>query len=197
MLPDSIIEQIRVKFKNQLPEEFLQELKINARLVELKKGDILFSDHAKENLTFVVIRGSLVRFVTTPGGDDRATLFHTETFFPMIGNNFAEMDGSDLTYFTKANEDAQLIEFKRDFAVSCIQKYPFLAKITFLNTMSYFQTHHLIQNHLVALSNLDFFQWFLKHYFFIFKRFQSQDIASFMGITPAWFSKLKRKANQK
>lgn len=63
--------------------------------------------------------------------------------------------------------------------------------------VDYFETNHLIQNHLLALSSLDFFQWFLTHYGSIFKRFQSQDIASFMGITPAWFSKLKRKTNQK
>lgn len=115
----------------------------------------------------------------------------------MIGNNFAEIESSNLAYYTKANENAQLVEFNRDFAVCSIEKYPLLAKMTFLNMLSYFQTHHLIQNHLIALSSLDFFQWFLKHYGFIFGRFQSQDIASFMGITPAWLSKLKRKANQK
>lgn len=193
MLPNGIIEHIRMKFKNQLPEEFLQELQKNAQFVILKKGEILFSNHTKQNHTFVLIEGSLLRFIITPQGDDRATMFHTETFFPMIGNSFTEKESSDLAYYIKANENAQLVEFKRDFAVSCIEKYPFLAKLTFLNTIEYLQTHHLIQNHLIALSSLDFFQWFLKHYSFIFRHFQSQDIASFMGITPAWYSKLKRK----
>lgn len=197
MLPDSIVELIRVKFKKQLPEEFLQELQKNAKLLELKKGEILFSNVMKRNITFVIISGSLVRFISSPEGEDRAAMFHTETFFPMIGNNFAEIQDSSLTYYIKANENTKLVEFKLDFAVSCIEKYPFLAKTNFLNTLQYFQTHYLIQNHLIALSSLDFFQWFLTHYGSIFNRFQSQDIASFMGITPAWFSKLKRKANKK
>jgi hypothetical protein len=197
MLSDETIEHIRLKFNNQLPEDFLQELKKNAQLVKLKKGEILFSNHAKQNRTFVIISGSLVRFITTPEGEDRAAMFHTETFFSMIGNNFSEIEDSNLAYYVKANENVQLIEFKLDFAIRCIEKYPFLAKTNFLNSLHYFQTHYLIQNHLIALSSLDFFQWFLKHYGMIFSRFQSQDIASFMGVTPAWFSKLKRKANQK
>lgn len=197
MLSDGTLELIRLKFKMQLPEEFLLELQKNAKLIEVKKGEILFSNHVKQNRTFVVISGSLVRFIITPEGEDRATMFHTESFFSMIGNNFAEIEDANLAYFIKANEKAQLVEFKRDFAVSCIEKYPFIAKMTFLNMLGYFQTQHLIQNHLIALSNLDFFQWFLKNYGFIYGRFQSQDIASFMGITPAWFSKLKRKAKHK
>lgn len=124
-------------------------------------------------------------------------MFHTETFFPMIGNNFTDIEDPNLAYYIKANESAQLVEFKLNFAVTCIEKYPFLAKTNFLNTLQYFQAHYLIQNHLTALSSLDFFQWFLKNYGSIFIRFQSQDIASFMGITPEWFSKLQRKANQK
>ncbi|TCQ96687.1 CRP-like cAMP-binding protein [Sphingobacterium sp. JUb20] len=196
MLPEGIIDQIRLKFKHQLPEEFLEELQKNALLIELKKGEILFSDQAKRNRVFVIIDGSLVRFIVTPEGANRATMFHTEALFPMIGNNFENVEGSNLSYYIKANENAKLIEFKRDFALHCIEKYPFLAKTSFMNMIDYFQTHHIIQNHLIALSSIDFFQWFLMQYGFIFKRFQSQDIASFMGITPEWFSKLKRKANK-
>lgn len=81
MLPNDIIEFIRLKFKKQLPEEFLQELQKNAQLLELKKGEILFSNHVKQNRTFVIIGGSMVRFIITPEGEDRATMFHTETFF--------------------------------------------------------------------------------------------------------------------
>ncbi|OXA77421.1 cAMP-binding domain of CRP or a regulatory subunit of cAMP-dependent protein kinases [Flavobacterium aquidurense] len=197
MLPNGIIEPIRLKFKNQLPEEFLEELQNNAQFIKLKKGEILFSNYTKKNQTFVIIEGSLVRFITTPQGEDRATMFHTETFFPMIGSSVTEKESSDLSYYIIANENAQLVEFNRDFAIYCVEKYSFLAKTTFLTTIEQLQTHHLIQNHLIALSSIDFFQWFLKHYSFIFGQFQSQDIASFMGITPAWFSKLKRRTIQK
>ncbi|QQD12664.1 Crp/Fnr family transcriptional regulator [Sphingobacterium sp. UDSM-2020] len=197
MLSEEIIDQIRLKFKNQLDEEFLEELQKNALLTELRKGEILFSEQAKRNRIFVLINGSLVRFIVTPEGANRATMFHTETLFPMIGNNFENIAGSDLSYYIKANEYAKLIEFTRDFALYCIEKYPFIAKTSFMNMIDYFQTHHIIQNHLTALSSFEFFQWFLMQYGFIFKRFHSQDIASFMGITPEWFSKLKRKANKK
>ncbi|WP_316823911.1 hypothetical protein [Pedobacter miscanthi] len=195
MLPDFIIAPIRLKFNKQLPEEFLQDLQEHATLLTLKKGEILFSKQARGNKTFVIISGSLVRFISTPEGVDRASMFHTESFFPMIANNFVEKEASDLVYYIKANEDVQLVEFKQDFALESVEKFPFLAKITFQNMIHYFQTHHLIQNHLIALSSLEFFQWFLKHNAPIFQRFQSKDIASFMGITPAWLSKLKRKVN--
>ncbi|TCD05924.1 Crp/Fnr family transcriptional regulator [Pedobacter frigidisoli] len=197
MLPDFIIELIRLKLNKRIPEDFLQDLQKNAQLVEIDKGDILFSNQAKQNRTFVIVAGSLIRFVNTPGGEDRATMFYTETFFPIVGNNFAEIKASSLAYYIRANENTKLVEFKQDFAISCIEKYPSLAKMMFLNMVDYFQIHYLIQNHLVALTSIDFFQWLMEQYGFIFMRFQSQDIASFMGITPAWFSKLKRKANQK
>jgi len=197
MLPNAIIDLIQLKFERQLPEGFLHELQENALYTTLKKGEQLFSNQGRKNKTYVILTGSLVRFIVTPEGEERATMFHTESFFPMIANNSINGESSDLAYYFKANEDAGLMEFSQDFALQCIEKHPILARITFQNMIHYFQTHHLIQNHLIALSSIDFFRWFLRNNGAVFHRFQSQDIASFMGITPAWFSKLKRKINQK
>lgn len=61
----------------------------------------------------------------------------------------------------------------------------------------YIQTLNQLQNHSIGLTSQAFLEWLLEHYSFLFQRFQSKDIANFMGITPTWLSRLKQKVYKK
>ena len=192
MLPPYVLGLFREYYKQDITADFLNEIEGKADYLEIPKGKILFSDKDPRK-TFLIIRGSLVQFVITPQGEEKAIMFNTESFLPFSGNTFFGVEESSVYHFARVNEDIKVVVIPYDFVVDAITKYPFFAQKVYLNTLLYIQTLNHLQNHFTGLTSLAFLDWLLQHYSFLFQRFQSKDIASFMGITPTWLSSLKQK----
>lgn len=196
MLPTFVLDLFREYYKQDITEKFLNEIEAKAEYLEIAKGEILFSDKDPRK-TFLIISGSLVQFVITPQGEEKAIMFHTESFLPFSGNTFFGVEESSVHHFARVNDDIKVIVIPYDFVVDAVTKYPFFAQKVYLNTLLYIQTLNQLQNHFTGLTSLAFLEWLLEHYNFLFQRFQSKDIASFMGITPTWLSSLKQKVHKK
>lgn len=196
MLPTFVLDLFREYYKQDITTNFLNEIEEKAEYLEISKGEILFSDKDPRK-TFLIISGSLVQFVITPQGEEKAIMFHTESFLPFSGNTFFGVEESSVHHFARVNEDIKVIVIPYDFVVDAVTKYPFFAQKVYLNTLLYIQTLNQLQNHFTGLTSLAFLEWLFEHYSFLFKRFQSKDIASFMGITPTWLSSLKQKVHKK
>jgi len=192
MLPPYVLGLFREYYKQDITADFLNEIEGKADYLEIPKGKILFSDKDPRK-TFLIIRGSLVQFVITPQGEEKAIMFNTESFLPFSGNTFFGVEESSVHHFARVNEDIKVVVIPYDFVVGAVTKYPFFAQKVYLNTLLYIQTLNHLQNHFTGLTSLAFLDWLLQHYSFLFQRFQSKDIASFMGITPTWLSSLKQK----
>ncbi|MDO5609114.1 MAG: hypothetical protein Q4G08_11735 [Capnocytophaga sp.] len=188
------------RFISHLPKDistsFKEAVKEEANFIVLKKGEILFDEYTKNNKGYLILKGSCVRCIITPNGDEKVVFFHTEDFIPIIGNAYVRSENSIVSYSLKANENTEVVEI--DISIQEFIKTD-TAYIQFAtqNALRFFAIQNQIQNHLIGLSSEDFFQWLIKEYSFIFQRFQSKDIASFMGVTPTWLSLLKRKVTQK
>lgn len=195
MLPPNILQKFNEYYKNDIRQDFLNEIEATAKYVEVPKGEILFSAGNTKQI-FLIISGSLVEFVVTPDGGEKAIMFHTENFLPFTGNSFIGIDHSSVNHFAKVNEDIKAVVIPYDFVSNAILKYPFYAKQVYQNTLLYIQSLIQFQNHLTGLTSLEFLKWLLEHYGFLFQRFQSKDIASFMGITPTWLSSLKHNTSK-
>lgn len=193
MLPNFILEQLKEFYKGEITDDFLQEISQNAQYLELEKGEILFSDKKTKSQNFLLLKGSAVRIIMTEMGQEKAVSFHTEHFLPFVGKIFLEEEKSAISYFVKVNEPLKTLVIPSDFVEKAIQKYPFFAQRIYGSLLMYIRTTSQFQNHLLGLDSQKFIQWLWKEYPFIFQRFQSKDIASLMGITPEWLSKLKRK----
>ena len=196
MLPTFVLDLFREYYKQDITADFLNEIEEKADYLEIPKGEILFTDKDPRK-TFLIISGSLVQFVITPQGEEKAIMFHTESFLPFSGNTFFGVEESSVHHFARVNDDIKVIVIPYDFVVDAVTKYPFFAQKVYLNTLLYIQTLNRLQNHFTGLTSLAFLEWLLEHYSFLFQRFQSKDIASFMGITPTWLSSLKLKVHKK
>ena len=196
MLPTFVLDLFRENYKPDITTNFLDELDEKAEYLEIQKGEILFTDKDPRK-TFLIISGSLVQFVITPEGEEKAIMFHTESFLPFSGNTFFGVEESSVHHFARVNEDIKVVVIPYDFVVGAVTKYPFFAQKVYLKTLLYIQTLNRLQNQVIGLTSLEFLEWLLEHYSFLFQRFKSQDIASFMGITPTWLSNLKLKVYKK
>lgn len=196
-----MLEQVQYeRFISLMPEDvsisFKEAVKEKARFIVLKKGETLFDEHSKNNKSYYILKGSCVRYIITPSGDEKAIFFHTEDFLPIIGNVYVRSQNSSVSYLIKANENTEVLEI--DLSIQeFIKTDTVYIQFASQNALLFFSIQNQIQNHLIGLSKEDFFQWLMKEYRFIFQRFHSKDIASFMGVTPTWLSLLKRKLAKK
>ncbi|MDR1725461.1 MAG: hypothetical protein LBR28_03620 [Bacteroidales bacterium] len=193
MLDERQFERLLTIFPNDIAPELKEAFGENTNLICLKKGDTVFEESDSMFKGYYIVSGSCVRYVISPSGDERAIMFHTEDFLQMLGNMHIKSDNSSVHYYIKANQNTEIFEFN----MHEIQKYALYDKTYALfaiqKLVRIFAIQNQILNHLTGLSSEDFLKWFIKNYAFIFQRFSSKDIASFMNVTPTWFSLLKRK----
>lgn len=197
MLPDFILEQLKEFYKGEITDDFLQEISQNAQYLELEKGEILFSDKKTKSQNFLLLKGSAVRIIMTEMGQEKAVSFHTEHFLPLLGKIFISEKPSTLQYRIKINENSKIIALDFEKVLTLLKKYPSLNEKIIYNQIQYIKIINQLQEHLIGLNSENFLKWLLQEYPFIFQRFQSKDIANFMGITPVWLSNLKQKIYKK
>lgn len=197
MLSDFAVEKLKDFYKNEITEEFLLEISTHSEFLELNKGEILFSDKDIKLRNFLLLEGSLVRFIITDKGEEKAISFHTESFLQFVGKVFIETENTQIQHFVKVNEPAKILAIDSHFVNEALAKYPFFAQKIYAVILEYIRITSSIQDHFLGLNSADFLRWLWEKHPFLFQRFQSKDIANFMSITPEWISKLKRKILQK
>jgi hypothetical protein len=138
-----------------------------------------------------------VRYIITSQGNEKAIMFHTEKFMPIMGNAYIKSENSVVSYLIKANERTKVIAWDMSFGLKYAMTDAAYIQFAANNAINMFSIQNQLQNHLTGLSSEEFLKWLLKNYNFIPQRFSFHDIANFMGITPTWLSLLKRKLAQK
>ena len=185
------------RFLNIFPEGLTQALKEafreSVKYIQLTKAATLVEEGKKLGKIYYIIKGSCVRYVIGPHGEERAIMFHTESFLPIVGNAYIKSENAAVSYSIKANENTEAFELD----IATILKFGPTDPVYALNaarvSAQLFSIQNQIQNHLIGLSSEDFLKWLTGNYPFIFQRFNSKDIASFMNVTPTWLSLLKKK----
>ena len=158
-------------------EVFVNELKGHARVITLKKGDLLLRTGELCQNAYFINKGLFVNIFMTDRGKDSVTGFSSDDQYPFL---------SEISYFTqtpssfeiKALEDSELLCFSRVSIEDLSLRYPLFA--------SYYQRAML-----VIISKL--YMMLYEHYKWIINRVPDKYIALYMGISTSWYCKLKRR----
>lgn len=184
-------------FIRELPagisQAFIDDLRKRGKPMTLNKEEVIASEHIDDNRIHYILKGSCVRYIINPKGEERAVMFHTESFMPMVGNMYIGSKGSVVSYCLKCNEKTVVLRLDRAFGDEWIGKDAVFAGFIYRNAIRYLSAVNQFQNHLLGLSSEELLKWLLACHGPIFQRFRARDIANFMGITPIWLSDLKRK----
>ena len=172
---------------------FLDDLKQQVNQITLNKEEVIACEHMRNNRVYYILKGSCIRYIINPNGEERAVMFHTESFMPMVGNMYIASSGSIVSYSLRTNEKTALLSLNRSFGNEWIKKDAVFAEFIYQNAIEYLSALNQFQNHLLGLTSEDLLKWLLSNHKQIFQRFRAKDIANFMGVTPVWLSNLKRK----
>lgn len=183
--------------QNGLPagmsQAVIEDLKRQSKLTIFDKDEVITDEHVKDRQIYYILKGSCIRYIINPRGEERAVMFHTESFMPMVGNMYIGSSGSVVSYHLRTNEKTALLCINRTFGEEWIRKDIAFANFIYRTAIRYLSTVNQIQNHLLGLTSEEFLKWLFSNHQTIFQRFRSKDIANFMGVTPIWLSNLKRR----
>ena len=173
-------------------EAFLGELENHAKVIFVKKGDYLLRTGELCQDAYFINKGLFINLYVNGNGNECVTGFAADNMFPFL---------SAIGYFTKqpsefeikALEAGELLCFSRGHIESLSFRYPLFA--------SYYQNIMLTIIYkldvllAVRLSSTaeEFIQFLYTNYAWMINRVPDKYIARYMGISNAWYCKLKKK----
>lgn len=174
-------------------EKILHNIEKSCSILTLDKGEQIIKYQATKKNIFFIVSGSFIRNIITSRGEEKTIMFHTESFCEFFKSYDTIYFHKKTDYEIKANEKSIVLAFDFDFLFQQVQNDIHLLRYYTYKTEELLATIDLFRNFQLGLTSEEYLQWLSENYSFLFKRFPAQNIASFMGITPVWLSKLKAK----
>ena len=178
------------KFENK---EFYDILSQCTEIEVVEKGHCLINFQSSAKKLFMIIEGAMITDFVGSNGEKRTIMFHTEQFCPFFKSYDVFFQHKHSCYEVRATEHTvvAVIDFEY-FYQYILQDIEVLRFYTHATEQLFLITEQLRNNQL-TLTSEEYLEWLYEHFAFLFGRFPVQNIASFMGITPVWLSKLKAK----
>ncbi|MCO5231024.1 MAG: hypothetical protein M9958_07690 [Chitinophagales bacterium] len=174
-------------------QEFIHHLKDNCSILSLDKNEPLIAFQSNNRKIYFIVEGSFIRNIITSRGEEKTIMFHTESFCEFFKSYDTVYFHKATDYEIKANEKSVVIAVDFDFLYLKIQNDIHLLQFYIRETEKLLVNIDLFRNFQLSLTSEEYLKWLYDNYPFIFQRFASQNIASFMGITNVWLSNLKAK----
>lgn len=184
---------LRAKFPVNDEDPFLVALEQKCIVLKLEKNELLIRYNSDNKKMFFIVSGSFIRSIITSRGEEKTVMFHTEDFLEFVKAYDTVYFHEKTNYEIKANEKSVVIAFDYDFMFQQVSKQLPLLQYFTAKTEELLKTIDLFRNFQLGLTSEEYLAWLYENYSFLFQRFPAQSIASFMGITPVWLSKLKAK----
>lgn len=173
-------------------EVFLSELESHAKVVHVKKGDYLLRSGQLCLDAYFINKGLFINIYINEKGNESVTGFASDDQFPFV---------SAIGYFTqqpsdfeiKAIEAGELLCFSRAHIEDLSMRYPLFASYyqnIMLRIISNLYTLFAVRQSSTAE---DFIKYLYNNYMWIINRVPDKYIARYMGISNAWYCKLKKR----
>jgi len=183
----------RYEERIKVSECFMQDVMQHSKVVTIKKNDYLSEAGKKQDCVFFIAKGCLSMSIITEEGEEKVVGLYAENNIDIVvcPDSFAFNRISD--YQLRAREDSIIVIYPKAFQDELLSKYPEFVKFCNEETGYMYSVNLEIHDHMISYSKKNFLDFLQKNSSYIFQKFPEKDIASFMGITPEWLSKLFRK----
>lgn len=186
-------KEVRKRFSADVDDLFIEDIIQNGKFIEVKKNEVLVEHQTIADGTYFIIKGSFIKNVLTSNNEEKSTMFHTDSFFYFMVCSDSYVHGGKTDYIIRANEDSVVLILNRTYIETAINTNVGFVKSHSKYLEYAYKSMELIKDKYLSLTSEEYLLWLYEHFPFIILTFPSKDVASFMGITPVWYSNLKRK----
>jgi len=178
-----------------LEEGFATQLEARCDFTLLDKHAALTHHSAKGGRIYFLIQGSLIRNIVTSKGRLKTVMFHTESFMDFFKDCGFGLAHAEIRSEIVANEKSVVLSVDFDFLNNYLKTDLKLLEFYNQKTEKTLNELDLLRNFQLGLTSKEYLCYLQSNYGFLFLRFPAQHIASFMGITNVWLSKLMSQAS--
>ncbi|MEM9000867.1 MAG: Crp/Fnr family transcriptional regulator [Bacteroidota bacterium] len=190
------------KFKDKIEsyvtisDAFLEELKMTCQPRKVKKNEILVKYGGTYHKIFFVAKGGFKSSLQTPEGIKKTTWFYFDDLFNIIPVKDSFLSGKPTKYEIEAIEHSEVLEISMDAIQAWLTKFSEFNTFFRYDMIKDFILVEEIRTHQICYPKDYFLKYLYENFPIIVNRAPSQAVADFMGITPEWYSKLKKKLNK-
>ncbi|MEM9935176.1 MAG: cyclic nucleotide-binding domain-containing protein [Bacteroidota bacterium] len=181
------------RFNTFIDDELWQEIKLNSALVVLKKGELLIKYESLHRYSYFIVSGVFATSIILENGDKKAVWFHFDDLFRMVVAPDSYFMNEPTKYEIKAEEDSLLIRFSKKEIDLLSDKYKPFSNFYYHDVITSFIEMNEIRAYMLSHSPLQSLNYLNGKYPSFVRRLSSKNMAHFLGISPEWYSKLKRK----
>ena len=192
-----MIHRLKEKIQSVIPvnDKLWHAIESEWEEIHIKKGDKLVRYGELNKKIFFVASGSLEISMILNDGSAKSVWFFLDEIFNVATTQDSAFMDQPTKYEITALEDSILLRSDCRIMDETIEEFPELYKFKAEDILHDFITMNEIRNHIISLKPLDFLKYLSENYPSVLKRVPDKNIANFMGITPEWYSKLKKKLN--
>lgn len=185
--------QLQAKIRNILKRSptLWDEIIKYSEEIQLQKGDTLIHQLERNKFIYIIVKGAFECNLIRKQHTNRLVWFFFDNEFDVIiGINSCKSDHKTM-YAVVAMEASIVI--KLEIGKMNTNSYQTIDEFYKNEILSWFFNFFEIRNNLFALPPMEFLDYLDSSYPVITKRVSSHKLAHFMGITPEWLSKLKKR----
>ncbi|MEM6542809.1 MAG: hypothetical protein AAF634_16760, partial [Bacteroidota bacterium] len=169
------------------------EIKANVKELVVEKNEVLVPYSSLKKTAYVIVSGSLKQSIIDATGEKTTTWF----FFEHIFDVAVCLDSYIFEEYTKyeitALERSKVFQIRREKIEEWCHTYKEFSTFYREDILNTFFLATEIRNHLSSHPPAEFVRYLQNYYPEIIAKVPDKYLADFMGITPEWYSKLKKK----
>lgn len=184
---------IRASFEKhiQLTDEQFERVLSYAQVRKWKKGQFIIHEGAMVRRTHYIRKGSAIAYFIDKDGNEYVIQFAIEGWW--ISDLHSYIGGTPATFHVQALEDCELYEFSHDNMQYIYREVPQIQSYFLTITQNGYAAflQRILNN--MSLTAEDRYKAFVERYPKIELRFSQKLIASYLGMTPEFLSKIKKR----
>lgn len=175
------------------PETFWDEMNEHHKILRTQKKDILIRYNTICKDIHLILEGSFVCYQISESGVKKAVWFFFEDHFTCAASPDSFFTGVPTKYEIEALEPSIVVKLPQDIIDSWVLKFPSFNRLFIKNIIKDFVTIYEARSCLLTYNSEEFLNYVSQKFPFLLDKLPAYLIADFMGISPEWYSKLKKK----
>ncbi|MEM6629085.1 MAG: Crp/Fnr family transcriptional regulator [Bacteroidota bacterium] len=174
-------------------EDLWREIQQHGKERKINRNEVLIDFGSHYEHVYFIAQGSFMTSMISESGDKRAVWFHLDELFEMATCLDSFFLKEPTKYEIKALEDSIVLQFHKAKVDLWVQQYPAFNRLYLSDIVRDFIAVNELRAFRLANPPREFLTYLDTHYPLIKERISSKNMAHFLGVTPEWYSKMKKK----
>ncbi len=167
-------------------------LRSRSKEVHFKKGEVIIPFGSNSQFSYFIASGTCICSQAAKSGEARVVWFYLDELFTFFSATDSYFNNEPTKYELRALEDCSLVRFHKDTIDELIATDRAFNEFFIKRIVATYIAIFEIRSYLLTYTSEEFLAYIYEKYPQLIERVPAKYIADFIGVTPEWYSKLKK-----